>query len=126
MKLGISLKIDVTKIDRARIFEGKKGKYIDLTTFVDLDQANEYGDHGFIAHSVSKEERDSGVKGVIIGNAKVFYSDEQTSHQPQTNNQQQPQQSYQQPQQRPQTTDQPNPRDHPQHPVDDFDSNLPF
>lgn len=30
------------------------------------------------------------------------------------------------PQQRPQTSNQPNPRNHPQQPVDDFDENLPF
>ena len=57
-KLGISIKIDVTKIDKSRIFEGSKGKYLDLTTFIDTDNPGQYGDHGFISQSTSKEERD--------------------------------------------------------------------
>ena len=73
MKLGISIKIDVTKIDKARIFEGKKGKYIDLSTFIDLEKEDEYGNHGFISQSVSKQERENGVQTPILGNCKVFY-----------------------------------------------------
>lgn len=73
MKLGISVKLDVTKIDKSRIFEGKKGKYLDLTTFVDLDNLDEYGNNGFISQSVSKDEQSSGVKTPILGNVKVFW-----------------------------------------------------
>ena len=36
-KVGISVKIDVTRIEKARLFEGQKGKYLDATMFVDLD-----------------------------------------------------------------------------------------
>lgn len=76
MKLGISLKIDVTKIDKARLFAAQSGaKYLDMTTFVDLDNPGQYGDHGFISQNVSKEERQQGVKGEILGNAKVFYTE---------------------------------------------------
>lgn len=77
MKIGIGLKIDVTKIEKARIIEGKKGKYIDLTTFIDLEQQDQYGNNGFIAHSMSKEEREQGMQGSIVGNTKVFYTDQQ-------------------------------------------------
>ena len=77
MKIGISISIDVTKIDKARIFEGKKGKYIDLTTFVDLDQVDQYDNNGFISQTVSKDERASGVKTPILGNCKVFFNDSQ-------------------------------------------------
>lgn len=100
MKLGISLKIDVTKIDKSRLFQGKNGaKYLDVTTFVDLDNPSQYGDHGFITQDVSKEERNQGVKGNILGNTKVFYNDSQQ----QTGGfQQQPQQTGFTPQQPPQ------------------------
>jgi len=54
MKIGISIKIDVSKIDKARIFKGEKGNYMDLTTFIDLDVKGEYGDNGFITQSPSK------------------------------------------------------------------------
>ena len=76
MKIGIRIKIDATKIDKARLFEGKNGaKYLDLTTFIDTDNPSQYGDHGFISQSVSKEEREQKVQTPILGNTKVFYSD---------------------------------------------------
>jgi hypothetical protein len=77
MKIGISIKLDVTKIDKARLFKGEKGTYLDLTTFVELDEADQYGNHGFIAQEQSKEERDSGAeKPPILGNCKVFWKGE--------------------------------------------------
>lgn len=54
MKLGISIKIDVTKIDKSRLFKSEKGTYLDLTTMIDLDELDQYGNNGFIAQSVSK------------------------------------------------------------------------
>lgn len=77
MKLGISIKIDVTKIDKARIYQGQKGKYIDLTTFIDTDNPSQYGDHGFISQSVTKEEREQKIQTPILGNVKVFYTQDQ-------------------------------------------------
>jgi hypothetical protein len=76
MKVGISINIDVTKIDKARIVEGKKGKYIDVTAFIDLDEQDEYGNNGMVTQNVTKEEREAKVRGPILGNAKVFYRDE--------------------------------------------------
>ncbi len=72
MQLGISLKIDVTKIDKARLFKGQKGTYLDITAFIDVDQEDQYGNNGMVTQSVSKEERDAGTKGEILGNVKVF------------------------------------------------------
>ena len=106
MKIGISIKIDVTKIDKSRLFTGKNGaKYLDLTTFIDTDNPSQYGDHGFISQSVSKEERDNKVQTPILGNTKVFYSDLPQA-QAQAPQQQAPQQAP------PMSTD--------------FDDNIPF
>lgn len=63
----IKLKIDVTKINKDRIFVGKKGKYIDLVL---VEKPNDFGDDGFIAHDLKKEEREAGATGGIIGNWK--------------------------------------------------------
>ena len=90
MKLGISIKIDVTKIDKSRLFKGEKGTYLDLTTMIDLDEVDQYGNNGFIAQSVSKEERQNGVKTPILGNAKVFWRDDSSNQRQQHD--QQPQQ----------------------------------
>lgn len=96
-KLGISIKIDVTKIDKSRIFEGQKGKYLDLTTFIDTDNPDQYENHGFISQSTTKQERDTGVQTPILGNCKVFYSDLHGSQQAIQSQVQQPQQAPQQP-----------------------------
>ncbi len=76
MRVGINIKIDVTKIEKARLFKGEKGTYLDLMTFIDTEEADQYGNHGFIAQAVSKEEREQGVKTPILGNARVFFSEE--------------------------------------------------
>lgn len=70
--VGVSVRIDVTKIDKDKLYKGQKGQYLDLTTFINLDEQDKYGNNGFISQSVSKE-RDAGVKTPILGNVKVFY-----------------------------------------------------
>ena len=77
MKIGVRLKLNVSMIEKARLFKGKKGTYLDATVFIDVDQQDQYGNNGMITQDVSKEERDSGVKGPILGNVEVFYDDRQ-------------------------------------------------
>ena len=75
MKIGISLKLDVTKIDKSRLFKSEKGAtYLDLTTFIDTDNEGQYGDHGFITQSKKKEEGKD-VQLPILGNTKVFWQE---------------------------------------------------
>jgi hypothetical protein len=62
-----SLNIDVTKIDKAHLFQGKSGTYLDVALWEKPDQ---YGNDGFITQGVSKEARARGEKGNIIGNWK--------------------------------------------------------
>jgi len=83
MKIGVSLKIDVSKIDKARLFQGKKGTYLDATAFIDLDNVSEFGDSGMITQDVTKEEKEQGQKGAILGNSKVFWKDNGTQAQQQ-------------------------------------------
>lgn len=79
MKVGISLKIDVKKIDKSRLFKGAKGTYLDLTAFIDIDQKDQYENNGFISQSVSKEEKAQGIQTPILGNTRVFYNDSQAA-----------------------------------------------
>ena len=74
-KIGVSLKLDVSKIDKARLFKGEKGTYLDATVFVDLDNLDQYGNSGMITQDVTKYERAQKVQGAILGNAKIFYAD---------------------------------------------------
>lgn len=76
MKIGVSLKIDVTKIDKNRLFKGEKGTYLDATAFIDLEGFDQYGYSGMITQDVTKEEKDAGTKGAILGNSKVFWKGE--------------------------------------------------
>jgi hypothetical protein len=75
-KIGVSLKIDVSKIEKARLFKGAKGVYLDATAFIDLDELDQYGNSGMITQDVTKEEKGTGVKGPILGNSKVFWKGE--------------------------------------------------
>ena len=74
-KIGVALKIDVTKIDKSKLFKGSKGTYLDAQVFVSqaLDQ---FGNNGMIVQAVSKEERDHGIQGAILGNCKIFWISE--------------------------------------------------
>lgn len=74
-KVGVSLKIDVTKIEKARLFAGQKGKYLDATVFIDLDALDQYGNSGMITQDVTKEEKDNGTRGPILGNCKLFWKE---------------------------------------------------
>jgi len=67
----VRLKIDVTKIEKDRLFQGKKGTYLDATVFLN-DEPGQYGDNGMITQDVSKEEREAGTKGNILGNATIL------------------------------------------------------
>ena len=79
MKVGISLKIDCTKIDKSRLYKRAKGTYLDLTTFVDTEQQDQYENNGFISQSLTKEEREAKYQTPILGNVKVFYTDSTTT-----------------------------------------------
>lgn len=75
-KIGVAIKIDVSKIDKNRLFKGQKGTYLDATVFIDVDQLDQYGNSGMITQDVSKQEKDNGVKGNILGNCKVFWNEQ--------------------------------------------------
>ena len=106
-KIGVSLKINVSEIEKGRLFAGKKGKYLDATVFIDLDNLDQYDNSGMITQDVNKEEKANGIKGPILGNCKVFWKE---------GGNQQPQQQQSQPQQQPQANQQ----------DDSFDDSIPF
>jgi hypothetical protein len=103
-KVALSLKINVSQIDKARLFVGQKGAYLDATIFVDLSELDQYGNSGMITQDVSKEEKQQGTKGNILGNGKIFWVENGQAPQPQGQGfqQQAPQPQQQQQQQAPQ------------------------
>lgn len=62
--------IDLNKIDKSKIIEGKNGaKYINIAI---IDTPDSQYNTKMIVQSVSKEEREKGVKGEIIGGVKLW------------------------------------------------------
>lgn len=71
MATNISIKLDVTKISKEKLYKGDKGTYLDATILM-KDEPDQYGNIGMIVQNVSKEEREAGVKGAILGNVKYI------------------------------------------------------
>jgi|TARA_E500000081_G_scaffold136762_1_gene150894 hypothetical protein len=72
----ISGSIDLTKIDKSKIYEGKKGKYYPVTVVLNNELGN-YGDSGYIQTEQTKEERDAKQPKTFLGNVKVVWTDGQ-------------------------------------------------
>jgi len=107
MKLGIELRIDVTKIDKERIYVGQKGKYLTMTAFVDVENKDQYDNSGMITH----KKLDGEERAPILGNTKVFWSDHQARQPAHT------QQGFQEPQDE---------GVKPHLPQDGFENDIPF
>lgn len=68
-----NIKIDVTKILKEHLFQGKNGaKYLDITLWENRDGPDQYGNTHRADQSISKEAREAGEKGPILGNAREF------------------------------------------------------
>lgn len=71
----IGASIDLSKIDKSRIKEGKNGtgKYYDITIMVN-DTPDDYGKDVKILQGQSKEEREAKATKIYIGNGKTVYN----------------------------------------------------
>jgi hypothetical protein len=65
----ITVKIDVSKIDKAKLFKGAKATYLDLVL---IPKESKYGDDYMVVQGLPKAERDAGAKGAILGNGKIM------------------------------------------------------
>jgi hypothetical protein len=79
MATNIAVKLDVTKIDKLKLYKGEKGTYLDAVIIM-KDEPDQYNNIGMIVQSVTKEERDQGIRGAILGN--VRYIQKQVQEQP--------------------------------------------
>lgn len=67
----IKLSINVTKIDKSHLIEGKAGKYLELILNENKNGVDQYGNEGFVTQGVSKAAREAGQRGPIVGNYKT-------------------------------------------------------
>ena len=66
----INLRLNLAAIPKEKIFHGKKGKYIDVTVFVD-DNFDQYGNNAKMIVSQSKEQRQNNVARIYLANGKT-------------------------------------------------------
>ena len=69
----IATSIDLTKIPKDKIINGKKGKYLPITITLN-DELDNYGNNGPVTVQQTKEERDAKVEKVYLGNVKVVWT----------------------------------------------------
>jgi|TARA_S200000501_G_scaffold368613_1_gene406726 hypothetical protein len=72
----VSANIDLTKINKSKIYEGKKGKYYPITIVLN-DEPGQYGDSGYIMTEQTKDERDAKTQKEYLGNVKVVWTNGQ-------------------------------------------------
>ena len=72
--IGVNLSIDVSKLDKSRLYKGAKGTYANLTVFIDSNP-DQYGKNGGVKEQATKDERDQKVKMPFVGNATIFWGD---------------------------------------------------
>ncbi len=68
----ITVSINVTKIDKTGLIEGKNGKYLSLAMWENKTGVDQYGNAGFVTQDLGKERREAGEKGPILGNYRIM------------------------------------------------------
>ena len=91
----IKASINLNAIDKSKIIEGKKGKYLPITITVN-DEPDQFGNQGPVCIEQTKEEREAKTAKTYLGNCKVVWTDgvfpePNRDNQPQPQKQAQPQ-----------------------------------
>ena len=69
----INASINLNNIDKSKIIEGKKGKYLPISIVIN-DEVDQFGNQGPITIAQSKEERESKSAKTYLGNVKVVWT----------------------------------------------------
>ena len=69
----IKTSINLNNIPKDKIIEGKKGKYLPITITIN-DELDQFGNNGPVVVSQSKEERESKVAKVYLGNVQIVWT----------------------------------------------------
>lgn len=80
----VILKVNLLSVDKNHLYKGEKGIYLDIV--LPLKQiADKYGNNGMLTQGITKELRAAGVKGAILGNAKIVETSPKPKPMPPTN-----------------------------------------
>ena len=69
----IKASINLNNIDKSKIIEGKKGKYLPITITLN-DEPDQFGNQGPIVVAQSKEEREAKTAKTYLGNVQVVWT----------------------------------------------------
>tara|TARA_R100001244_G_C5141036_1_gene127903 strand:+ start:585 stop:902 length:318 start_codon:yes stop_codon:yes gene_type:complete len=72
----IRASINLTNIDKSKIVEGKKGKYLPIVVTVN-DEMDQFGNQGPITMAQTKEEREAKQAKTYLGNVQVVWTNGQ-------------------------------------------------
>ena len=72
----IKTSINLDSIDKTKIINGKKGKYLPLVITLN-DEIDQFGNQGPVIIEQTKEERESKAAKIYLGNVKVVWSNGQ-------------------------------------------------
>lgn len=74
----MNLSIDVSKIDKTKLIEGKKGMYLNLTVALN-DEKDNYDNDVSAWQGQTKEEVQSKAPKTYLGNGRVFWSNDSST-----------------------------------------------
>ena len=69
----IKASINLNAIDKSKIIEGKKGKYLPITITIN-DEPDQFGNQGPVVVEQTKEEREAKAARTYLGNVKVVWT----------------------------------------------------
>ena len=69
----IKTSINLNNIDKSKIIDGKKGKYLPITITIN-DEVDQFGNQGPVVVAQTIEERDAKVPKVYLGNVQVVWT----------------------------------------------------
>ena len=69
----IKTSINLNNIDKTKIIEGKKGKYLPITITLN-EEVDQFGNQGPVVIAQTKEERESKTEKVYLGNVQVVWT----------------------------------------------------
>ena len=72
----IKTSINLDSIDKTKIINGKKGKYLPIVITLN-DEVDQFGNQGPVIIEQSKEEREAKAAKIYLGNVKVVWSNGQ-------------------------------------------------
>ena len=74
----IALNVNVSKIDKTRLYKGQKGYHLDLIVSLN-DEDDKYGNRASCWQGQTKEEREAKIDRNFLGNGKVIWEDDPVS-----------------------------------------------